>query len=83
VELDNPLGPSKGIHKALNVYFSLVDIPKSLRSKTDNIFLVLTVLEKDLQKDKENYIRFFKPLVEDLKNLKQVCRSGARLSRWA
>jgi hypothetical protein len=78
VELDNPLGPSKGIHKALNVYFSLVDIPKSLRSKTDNIFLVLTVLEKDLQKDKENYIRFFKPLVEDLKKLEAGVQIGGK-----
>ncbi len=78
VELDNPLGPSKGIHKALNVYFSLVDIPKSLRSKTDNIFLVLTVLEKDLQKDKENFIRFFKPLVEDLKKLEAGVQIGGK-----
>jgi hypothetical protein len=28
VELDNPLRASKGTHKALNVYFSLMDIPK-------------------------------------------------------
>jgi hypothetical protein len=69
VELDNPLGANKGIHSALNVYFSLVDIPKSPRSKTDNIFLVLTVLEKDLQKEKKNYNHFFKPLSDDLKRL--------------
>jgi hypothetical protein len=46
-----------------------VDIPKSLRSKTDNIFLVLTILEKYLHKDKTNYIHFFKPLLDDLKKL--------------
>jgi len=78
VELDNPLGASKGIHKALNVYFSLVDIPKSLRSKTENIFLVLTVLENDLQKDKNNYNHFFKPLVDDLKRLESGVQIGGR-----
>lgn len=76
VELDNPLGATKGVHKALNVYFSLVDIPKSLRSKTDNIYLVLTVLEKDLEKKRENYERFFKPLVEDLKKLERGVQIG-------
>jgi hypothetical protein len=76
VELDNPLGASKGVHKALNVYFSLVDIPKPLRSKTDNIFLVLSVLEKDLEKSKENYNRFFRPLVDDLKKLEAGVQIG-------
>jgi hypothetical protein len=79
VELDNPLGASKGVHKALNVYFSLVDIPKSLRSKTDNIFLVLTALEKDLkEKKEENYACFFKPLVEDLKKLESGVQIGGK-----
>jgi hypothetical protein len=79
VELDNPLGASKGTHKALNVYFSLVDIPKPLRSKTENIFLVLTALEKDLKENKEeNYARFFKPLVDDLKKLESGVRIGGK-----
>jgi|JFJP01.1.fsa_nt_gi hypothetical protein len=82
VELDNPLGPSKGVHKALNVYFSLIDIPKPLRTKTNNIFLVLTVLEKDLQKDQKNYQRFFKPLVDDLKKLEagvEICGKTVKM----
>jgi hypothetical protein len=79
VELDNPLGASKGTHKALNVYFSLVDIPKPLRSKTENIFLVLTALEKDLKENKEeNYARFFKPLVDDLKKLESGVQIGGK-----
>jgi hypothetical protein len=79
VELDNPLGASKGIHKALNVYFSLVDIPKALRSKTDNIFLVLTALEKDLKENREeNYAHFFKPLVADLKKLESGVQIGGK-----
>jgi hypothetical protein len=79
VELDNPLGASKGQHKALNVYFSLVDVPKVLRSKTENIFLVLTALEKDLKENKEeNYARFFKPLLEDLKKLEAGVQIGGK-----
>lgn len=73
LELDNPLGAAKGKHKIVNVYLSLVDIPKVLRSKKENIFLVLTVKEKDL---KENYLHVFRPLVEDLKKLE----SGVRIN---
>jgi hypothetical protein len=79
VELDNPLGASKGVHKALNVYFSLVDIPKALRSKVENIFLVLTVLEKDLKENKDNYAHFFKPLVDDLKKLESGVQIGGKM----
>jgi hypothetical protein len=50
---------------------------KSLRSETDNIFLVLTVLEKDLQKEK-NYNHFFKPLVDDLKRLESGVQTDDR-----
>jgi hypothetical protein len=79
VELDNPLGASKGVHKALNVYFTLIDIPKALRSKTENIFLILTALEKDLKENKEeNYAHFFKPLVEDLKKLESGVQIGGK-----
>lgn len=51
LELDNPLGAAKGKYKIVNVYLSLVDIPKRLRSKKENIFLVLTVKDKDLQEN--------------------------------
>jgi hypothetical protein len=79
VELDNALGPSKGKHKALNVYFSLVDLPKPLRSNTENIFLVLSVVEKDLKENKENYNHFFRPLVEDLKKLEAGVQIGDKI----
>ncbi len=54
-----------------------MDITKSLRSKTD-IFLVLTILEKDLQKDKKNYTNYFKPLLDDLKTLEAVMQIGGK-----
>jgi len=78
VELDNPLGASKGKHKALNVYFSLVDIPKVHRSKIQNIFLVLTALEHELKENKKNYAHFFKPLVDDLKKLEAGVQIGGK-----
>jgi hypothetical protein len=78
IELENPLGAAKGVNKALNVYFSLVDIPKVLRSKIENIFLVLSVREKDLKENQENFVHFFKPLVEDLKKLESGVQVGKR-----
>jgi hypothetical protein len=65
--LDNPLGASKGVNKVVNVYLSLVDVPKCFRSKTENVFLVLIIKETDLTK--ENYKHVFQPLIEDLKKL--------------
>jgi hypothetical protein len=76
VQLDNPLGATKGVNKALNVYFTLLDIPKVLRSKIQNIFLVLSVRESELKENKENYARFFKPLVDDLKKLEAGVQIG-------
>jgi len=78
VELENPLGAAKGVNKALNVYFTLVDIPKVIRSKIENIFLVLSVVEKDLKENKENHAHFFKPLVEDLKKLELGVQIGGK-----
>ena len=76
VELDNALGPTKGKHKALNVYFTLVDLHKPLRSNKENIFLVLSVVEKELKENKENYQHFFRPLVDDLKKLEAGVKIG-------
>lgn len=69
IQLDNPLGATKGVNKALNVYFALLDVPKALRSKIQNIYLVLSVRESELKENMANYARFFKPLVDDLKKL--------------
>ncbi len=79
VELDNPLGASKGKHKTLNVYFSLVDLPRPLRSKTEHIFLVLSVIEKQLKENPENYTHFFRPLVDDLKRLEAGVQIGDKM----
>jgi hypothetical protein len=76
VELENPLGAAKGVNKVVNVYFTLVDLPKYLRSKKESIFLVLSVKEKDL---KENYSHVFRPLINDLKKLESGVRIGGQV----
>jgi hypothetical protein len=76
LQLENPLGASKGFHKVVNIYFSLVDVPKSLRSKTENIFLLLSVKEKDL---KENSCCVYKPLIDDLKKLESGVMMGDKI----
>jgi hypothetical protein len=59
--LTNPLGAAKGIHKIVNVYFTLAEIPKHQRSKVENWFLVLMVAEIDL---KANRDAVYQPLIE-------------------
>ena len=59
--LTNPLGAAKGLHKIVNVYFTLAEIPKHLRSKVENWFLVLMVAEVDLKGNRE---AVYKPLIE-------------------
>ncbi len=66
VELANPLGASRGIHKIVNVYATLAELPKSIRSKTENKFLILSVKEKHLKK---HQCEVYKPLIDDLKLL--------------
>jgi hypothetical protein len=66
VELANPLGASRGKHKILNVYFSLAELPKGIRSKTENKFLVLSVKNMHVKTYRQE---IYKPLLEDLKKL--------------
>jgi hypothetical protein len=68
LELENPLGASKGKQKVLNIYMTLAEIPKHLRSKTENYFLVLTVRSRDL-KGNENVV--YDQLVKDLAKLEE------------
>lgn len=68
VELANPLGEKKGVYKMVNIYFTLAEIPVHLRSRTDNIFLVLSIKEKDL---KHNRDVVYKVLIDELAKLEK------------
>ena len=66
LQITNPLGASKGKFKIVNIYFTLAEIQKHLRAKTENFFITLSVKESDLK-----YFRneVYAPLIADLKVL--------------
>lgn len=75
LEICNPLGARKGVFKILCFYITLVDIPKHLRSKTENWFLVMMVHDKDMKKHRET---IYKILAEDLSKLEKGVYIGTR-----
>jgi hypothetical protein len=68
LELANALGPRKGVFKVVNVYMTLAEIPKHLRSKTENLFLVLTVKESDLKNHRQEV---YEPMLRDFLSLEE------------
>jgi len=68
VALNNPLGACKGKNKLVNIYWTIAEIPKHLRSKTENWFLALSIKENDLKLGRE---QVYKPLVDDLLRLEE------------
>lgn len=76
VEMANPLGAKKTVYKVVNLYLTLGEIPKHLRSKTENHFLVLTVLESDLKDHREEVLG---DLLEELLQLQKGVMINDRL----
>ena len=64
IEIVNPLGAGKGRQKVIQVFWSLTDIPKHLRSKVDVIQLALVVKESLVKK--YGYPIIYKQLIEDM-----------------
>ena len=69
VEIVNPLGAARGTYKIVQVFFTLLNIPKDQRSQIDRIQLVMVFREKLLKK--YNAALIFKPLIDDLKKLEE------------
>ena len=67
IELVNPLGAGRGKHKVIQIFFSLCEISKHLRSKIDRIVLVAVFKEKLIKK--YGFKKIYEKLVEDLKVL--------------
>ena len=67
IELVNPLGAGRTKHKVIQIFFSLCEIPKHLRSKIDRIQLVAVFKEKLIKKF--GFEKIYKQLVKDLKVL--------------
>lgn len=76
VELCNPLGARKTVHKIVNIYFTIAELPKHCRSKTENIFLAITVKEKDLKEFRQDV---YLPLLTDLKKLERGVFAGGKI----
>jgi hypothetical protein len=76
LELCNPLGARKGAHKVVNGYFTIAEIPKYLRSKSENIFLAFSVKEKDLKVYPEEV---YQPLIQDLAKLEKGVDIGGKI----
>lgn len=67
VEICNPLGAKRGVHKLLAVYFTLLNLHPRHRSQLRSIYLVLLVKYEDVQQYGLDVI--LKPFISDLKEL--------------
>ena len=69
VELKNPLGSARGTYKVVQVFFTLIDIPKYQRCQIDRLQLVMVFREALLKK--YSYSVIYKRLVDDLLKLEE------------
>ena len=67
IELVNPLGAGRTKHKVIQIFFSLCEIPKHLRSRIDRIQLVAVFKEKLIKEF--GFQKIYQQLVSDLKVL--------------
>ena len=75
IEVVNPLGAGRGKYKLVQVYWTLVDLPKKYRTRIDQIQLSITVQEKLLRK--YGYKKIYFRLIQDMLKLE---REGIQLS---
>jgi len=71
VELANPLGTSRKIHKLCCVYWVFADLPSKYRSALHVIQLAVLCKSPDLQRC--GYERVLGPLLHDLRTLEEDC----------
>ena len=69
IEIVSPLGAGKGRQKLLQVFWSLAEIPKHLRSKVDVIQLAIVVKESLVKK--YGYSIIYKQLIQDMCKLEE------------
>ncbi|XP_064475128.1 uncharacterized protein LOC135389090 [Ornithodoros turicata] len=71
LEVLNPIGPRRGVHKLFVVYFSLLNLHPRFRSQTQHMHLVVLAKYKDVQRHGLHQV--LRPMLDDLKML---CRDG-------
>ena len=69
VEMVNPLGAARGTYKIVQVFFTLVNIPKIQRSQIDRLQLGMIFKEKLLKQ--YGYRVIYKAILEDLMKLEE------------
>lgn len=69
VEICNPLGAKRGVHKLFLVYFTILNIPAVYRSQLKAIHLVLVARYKDV--NRHGHDKVFSPLISDLRTARK------------
>ncbi|XP_040078364.2 uncharacterized protein LOC120850082 [Ixodes scapularis] len=75
VEIANPLGAKRGVHKLTTVYFTLLNIHPRYRSRLRSVYLVILAKFKDVEK--HGLCAILKPLLDDLKELSSTGLTAA------
>lgn len=71
-ELSNPLKTKTGKHKLMLVYFQIANLPPTVSSKLDNIYLVALAKTEDLKQDEAYFNNIAVLMVDDLKKLETI-----------
>ena len=69
VEIKNPLGAARGTYKVVQVFFTLVDVPRNQRSNIDKLQLAMVFKEKLLKK--YSYETILRRMISDLEKLEE------------
>ena len=64
LELKNPLGAARGTYKVVQIFYTIINIPKNQRSQVDKLQLAMIFREKLFKKYSSQVI--YKRIVEDL-----------------
>ncbi|XP_040070471.1 uncharacterized protein LOC120843248 [Ixodes scapularis] len=75
VEIANPLGAKRGVHKLTTVYFTLLNIHPRYRSRLRSVYLVILAKFKDVEK--HGLCAILKPLLDDLEELSSTGLTAA------
>ncbi|XP_064479635.1 uncharacterized protein LOC135392901 [Ornithodoros turicata] len=64
LEIANPIGPRRGVHKLLVVYFCLLNLHPRFRSQLQNMYVVIIAKYKDIQEHGLHEV--LKPMLDEL-----------------
>lgn len=68
-EICNPIGSKATIHKVTAIYMSILNLPKAMRSKLQNIYLVGLITTDDLKTKETEFNDIWRIVVNELNHL--------------